>query len=206
MPFPRRLLNDYETISADLHPHWWFLGPPTLATAGVIAFWAVLTPKVDGGAETALGYLVMAGLLVSVSWLIVKAIQWRTTFFVVTSHRVIFRQGVLSRNGVEIPLERVNNVNFHQNLFERIVGAGDLLIESGGADGQQTFTDIQHPESVQNLIHAAIHAAVQGRSVFDGVTSAPADIATQLERLEAMMMRGTLTREEFEEQKRRLLD
>lgn len=201
MPFPRRLLNDYETISADLHPHWWFLGPPSIATLGVIVFWGVLSGKVDGAAEQALNFLVVAALLVVVSWLIVRSIQWRTTYFVVTSHRVIFRQGVLSRNGVEIPLERVNNVNFHQNLFERIVGAGDLLIESGGADGQQTFTDIQHPESVQNLIHAAI----QARTVHDGVTSAPADIASQLEKLEGMLMRGTLTREEFEEQKRRII-
>lgn len=202
MPFPRRLLNDYETISVDLHPHWWFLGPPSLATGGAILFYAVLAPKVSGAAETVLNYLVMAGLLVGAAWLIVRSVQWRTTYFVVTSHRVIFRQGVLSRNGVEIPLERVNNVNFHQDLFERIVGAGDLLIESGGTDGQQTFTDIRNPESVQNLIHAAI----QGRSQGFDITNSASDIASQLERLEGLLNRGTLTQDEFDEQKRRLLD
>lgn len=201
MPFPRRLLNDYETISVDLHPHWWFLGPPSLATVGTIVVYAVLAPKVSGIPETILGYLVLAALLLSTAWVIVRAVQWRTTYFVVTSHRVIFRQGVLARNGVEIPLERVNNVNFHQDLFERLVGAGDLLIESGGTDGQQVFSDIRNPESVQNLIHAAI----QSRSSGIDITSTPSDIATQLEKLEAMLNRGTLTRDEFEEQKRRLL-
>jgi hypothetical protein len=50
----------------------------------------------------------------------------------------------------------VNNVNFHQTAFERIVGAGDLLIESGGEDGQSRFSNIRDPENVQNLIQRTI--------------------------------------------------
>ena len=58
--------------------------------------------------------------------------------------------------GIEIPLGRVNNVLFNQSLLERLIGAGDLLIESGGESGQQTFTDVRNPDRVQNSIHAAI--------------------------------------------------
>ena len=58
------------------------------------------------------------------------------TYFVVTSRRVIYRSGVVSKRGVEIPLERINNINFHQRLIDRIIGAGDLDIESAGKDGQ----------------------------------------------------------------------
>ena len=52
--------------------------------------------------------------------------------------------------GVEIPLERVNTMHFNQSVFERITGSGDLVIESGGEDGQQRFTDIRRPDQVQN--------------------------------------------------------
>ena len=129
--------------------------------------------------------------------------KWLTTNFVITSNRLIFRQGIIGKSGIEIPLERVNNVNFHQTVFERILGAGDLLIESGGEDGQQRFTDIRHPAQVQNLIHAQMEGHFQLRA---GYVNAPTgDITEQLQRLEGLLQRGTLTQEEFDIQKTRLL-
>ncbi|HWM19700.1 MAG TPA: PH domain-containing protein, partial [Ilumatobacteraceae bacterium] len=105
--------------------------------------------------------------------------------------------------GIEIPLERVNNVLFSQSIFERIIGAGDLLIESGGEDGKQRFTDIRGPERVQNLIHAQMEVNENRR--FTPPPTSSTDVATQLEKLEGMVERGTLSREEFDAQKRKLL-
>src|SRR4029077_19174297 len=101
-----------------------------------------------------------------------------------------------------IPLERVNNVNFHQGIFERMLGAGDLLIESGGEDGQQRFTDIRRPAQVQNLIHAQMEGHFQRRAAYS--TAPTGDVTEQLQRLEGMLQRGTLTQEEFDAQKARL--
>ena len=75
------------------------------------------------------------------------------TYFVVTSRRVIYRTGVISKRGVEIPLERINNINFHQRIIDRIIGAGDLDIESAGKDGQSHFDFIRHPDGVQHEIY-----------------------------------------------------
>lgn len=152
--------------------------------------------------QDAIGYLGMAAIIVSAAWVLVQLIKWRTTYFVVTSHRLIYRQGVVSRDGVEIPLERVNNVNFGQSVLERMLGVGDLLIESGGKDGQQTFTDIAQPERVQNIIHSTIQARGVSRSES---STGSMSIAGELERLEALLDRGTITDDEFLEQKRRLL-
>lgn len=202
MPFPRRLLNDYETITLDLHPHWWFLAPAGAATtvSGVMAL--TVLAQFDGWRETLAIYLMIGALVVSAAWLVVKMVQWRTTYFVVTSHRVIYRQGVLARHGVEIPLERMSNVNFKQTIFERLIGAGDLIIESSGRDGQEKFSDIQNPEEVQNIVHAAL----QNRDSRTEENHTKADIATQLEKLEGLRQRGTLSAEEFIEQKSRLLE
>ena len=156
----------------------------------------------SGFFEDAVGYLGMASIIVSGAWVLVHLIKWRTTYFVVTSHRLIYRQGVVSRDGVEIPLERVNNVNFSQSVVERMIGVGDLLIESGGQDGQQTFTDIAQPERVQNIIHSTIQARGGMRSES---TPGSMSIAGEIERLEALRDRGTITDDEFLEQKRRLL-
>ena len=78
----------------------------------------------------------LAAIVVTAIWLVVRYLKWITTNFVITSDRLIFRHGVVAKSGIEIPLERVNNVNFNQGIFERMLGAGDLLIESGGEDGQ----------------------------------------------------------------------
>ena len=134
-------------------------------------------------------------------------VKWANTNFVITSDRLIFRYGVIGKNGIEIPLERVNNVNFRQSIFERFVGAGDLVIESGGEDGASRFTDIRKPEQVKNLIHSQMEVNEQRRGGFYP-SSAPVpavDVASQLEKLEGLLHRGSLSREEFDAQKRKLL-
>jgi uncharacterized membrane protein YdbT with pleckstrin-like domain len=203
MPFSPRHLNDGETLVLDLHPHWWFFGPESISLVASMFATLYLRSKVSGWLESTVTYVGLAAIIVSMSWLIVALIKWRTTYFVVTSHRLIYRQGVVARNGVEIPLERVNNVNFEQSIFERLLQVGDLLVESGGQEGQQVFSDIARPEEVQNIIHSTIQRDKNQRS--EGAPSL-AGIAHELERLEGLRDRGVLTDEEFEEQKRRLID
>ena len=133
-----------------------------------------------------------------------------TTNLTITNDRIVYRYGVVAKQGMEIPIERVNNVSFRQGILERLFGNGDLTIESGGEDGQQHFSHVRRPETVQALIHSRMdHVEQRGRSGSGGTTApAPAssvDVADQLERLEGLMERGTLTREEFEAQKARLL-
>ena len=205
MPFPKKNLNANETIALDMHPHWWFFAEPAWSLLGSIVLGIVVLAKTDAGtnARKGLGVLALVLLVGTGIWLVLRYLKWLTTNFVITSNRLIFRQGVIGKSGVEIPLERVNNVNFNQSVFERILGAGDLLIESGGEDGQQRFTDIRRPAQVQNLIHAQMEGHFQRRA---GYAAAPTgDVSEQLQRLEGMLQRGTLTQEEFDVQKSRLL-
>ncbi len=208
MPYPKKLLNSYETVALDMHPHWWFFSNAAFALLGAIilsvlrlAFWHT-TGTVNKSVNVVLLVLIVIALL----FLLVRYAKWATTNFVITSDRLIFRQGLFAKSGIEMPLERVNNVNFNQSFFERILGAGDLLIESGGEDGRQRFTDIRRPQKVQNLIHAQMESNEQ-RRYGGGAPSAPAavDVATQLEKLEGLLQRGSLSQQEFDAQKARLL-
>lgn len=211
MPYPKKNLNANETIALDMHPHWWYFSEAALALVGSIVFAIVVLAKTDPGSNgrTYLGWLALILIVGTAIWLVIRYLRWVNTNLVITSHRLIFRQGIVAKSGIEIPLERVNNVNFSQTVFERLLGAGDLLIESGGEDGQQRFTDIRHPDRVQNLIHATAEQHFQRRAAYSaqasGAATAP-DVADQLERLEGMLQRGTLTAEEFEAQKRKLLE
>lgn len=203
MAFSRNSLNPDEELILDLHPHWWHFVAPISGLVAAIVF-AIFLTKLAGNADwnwlkQFLGWTRWVIVAAAIGFLVVRTLQWNTTHFVVTSDRVIYRHGVIGKIGIDIPLERVNNVSIHQSVFERVVDAGDLLIESGGEDGQQRFSDIRGPDEVQNIIHNAIRVHGGGRS--NGANSS----VSQLERLEAMFQRGSITQEEFDEQKRRLL-
>jgi uncharacterized membrane protein YdbT with pleckstrin-like domain len=203
MPYPKKLLNDHESVALDLHPHWWFFAKP-IATLVVSIALGIIALTMDGDAGNAMKVLSIVLIVVTGLWTVHRYLKWATTNFVITSDRVIFRSGIIAKNGIEIPLERVNNVLFSQSIFERIIGAGDLLIESGGEDGKQRFTDIRGPERVQNLIHAQMEVN-ENRRFTPPPSAAVTDVASQLEKLEGMVERGTLSREEFDAQKRKLL-
>ena len=160
MPYPKKNLNANESIALDMHPHWWYFAEPAAALVGAIVLGIVILAKTD---NDALNWVGLALLVISALWLVGRYLKWITTNFVITSQRLIFRQGVFAKSGIEIPLERVNNVNFNQSVFERMLGAGDLLIESGGEDGQQRFTDIRKPDKVQNLVHAQMEGLAMRR-------------------------------------------
>ena len=207
MPYPKRNLNADENIALDMHPHWWYFAEPAFTVLGVVILAVIVKVRFDSGntLDKFLGLVAIAALVVSAVWLLSRYLKWISTNFVITSQRLIFRQGIIAKQGIEIPLERVNNVNFSQGVLERLLGAGDLLIESGGEDGQQRFTDIRHPDQVQNLIHAQMEAVAKRRAGYSGPQAAGPSVAEQLERLEGLLHRGTISQTEFDAEKRRLL-
>jgi uncharacterized membrane protein YdbT with pleckstrin-like domain len=205
MTFPKKNLNPGETVALDMHPHWWYFAEPAFALAGSIVLGIYTLTLDDGNVKDALRWITLVLLVSTGVWLLYRAATWRNTEFVITSQRIVFRQGLIAKRGMEIPLDRVNNVNFSQGIFERMLGAGDLLIESGGEDGQQRFTDIRHPAEVQNLIHAQLEMVRNRQAPAAGFAAPSMAVPEQLERLEGLLQRGSITQEEFEAQKRKLL-
>jgi hypothetical protein len=142
----------------------------------------------------------------TVIWLVtflVRFAEWRTTHFVLTSDRLIVRTGVLSKHGTEIPLERINDLSYHQTLFERLVGTGDLMIESAGERGQDTFPRIPHPDLAQQMVYTEMEnnrLRVPGGHV-EKETSIPDQIAA----LASLRDRGVVTDAEFQAKKAELL-
>lgn len=159
MAYPAKLLTEGEQIVLDLHPHWKRLIVPVLTLLGVLALTGFLLAQVTNSiGQIAIG--VVAGILV-VMWVIVPVLRWRTTLFVVTTKRVVVRSGVLSRQGRDVPLTRVNDVTFSHNLIERILGCGTLVVESAGERGQVTLNEVPRVESVQRTVYDLVEHATK---------------------------------------------
>jgi uncharacterized membrane protein YdbT with pleckstrin-like domain len=196
------LLNDGEEVVLDLRPHWWFfVGPLVAVVLTLVAVAAVAV--LDLPDWLFLGLLGL--LLLNVLWLAFRLARWTTTNFVVTTDRLIYRSGVVSKQGKEIPLERLNDISFHQSVLERILGAGDLMIESGGERGQQMFSDIRRPAHVQNEIYRQIELS-QGRDADRMAGRRELSIPEQIDKLDELRQRGVISQAEFEAKKSQLLD
>lgn len=208
MPYPSNLINEGETVALDLHPHWWFFAKHILTGAlllvALIGVFAVRDVEYINSV-TALGWALAA--VVWAIWLGFKYLQWQFTHFVVTDDRVIYRHGVFAKHGVEIPLERINNINFHQRFWERIIGAGDLDIESAGREGQSHFEDVRHPDGVQQEIYRQMEVNAREQASWSAPqVSREASIPEQIEQLAALRDKGHISAQEFETKKAALLE
>jgi hypothetical protein len=151
MPLPRKLLTEGETVIVELRPTWLVLGWPLVAVIGA-AVLAIVVVVSFPSAPSAVGYLMLAILLVAAGWLAVRALRWHTTSIVLTNRRILERRGVLSRSGVEIRLDRINELSYRQTLLERIVRTGSLVLEVGGETGVVLFNHLPQPAAVQSLV------------------------------------------------------
>ncbi|MGH1493273.1 MAG: PH domain-containing protein [Acidimicrobiales bacterium] len=211
MAFSEDQLYSNEEVVLDLKPHWWFF-----ASQAAALFWALVLGILAGVViQQPVVTIVALGLIVVILfWFVARYVIWTTTSFVVTTDRLINRSGVFSRQGTEIPLERVNTVFFAQTFFERIIGSGDLEIESASEQGSQKFSNIRKPLNVQNEIYRQMEEnenrkfdrvgrnLVAGAGVGDGGLSIP----DQIEKLDLLRQKGIISDREFEDKKIELLD
>jgi uncharacterized membrane protein YdbT with pleckstrin-like domain len=204
--FPRRLLIEGEELVLDLRPHPIALVRAITVTIVIAAAWAFALPRLpEAGHDVLFWTLIVAGVIAFILWPVRDTVRYLTSHFVVTSDRVIHRQGWIAKSSMEIPLEAMNDVRFHQGIFERVIGAGDLIIESAGERGRQVFEDIRDPEEVQKTIYQQGERNQQ-RMFHGRTTGTTAPSATsELERLADLRARGVLTEQEFQAQKRRIL-
>ena len=208
MAYPERLLTDGERIESEFRPHWRLLIIPMawLVLGIVVIVLAYTVLPGEGTVDTIITLLVVVALL----WLAGRPlIDWWFTLYVLTNERLIKRSGMISRSGIEIPLDNITNVLFNQNVLERLLRSGDLLIESAGESGQSRFNDIPRPDDFQSLLyrmredHASATAREEGAALADSLAADPTE---QLQRLAQLHRDGVITDEEFEAKKRDLLD
>ncbi len=164
--FPENLLAGDEKVVKHLHPHWLTVFVPTvlfIVVVGLASFLIAVIP--DGGAQDILRIVVIAlALLVLILLVIIPVLRWRTTHYVITTHRVMVRHGILSRTGKDIGLSRITDVSYTQSLWDRIIGAGTLTIESAGEGPPQVFANIPNSDDTQQLINHLVEQDEQNRA------------------------------------------
>lgn len=158
MSYPDNALAAGEQVVIHRHPHWKRLILPVLTLLLVTGLaglgsgfvnstqWAQLTKNILQG-------VVWGIWLIIIGWLTVwPFLTWLTTHFVVTNRRVMYRHGVLTRSGIDIPLARINSVEFRDKILERMFRTGTLIIESASQDPLE-FYNIPRLREVHGLLY-----------------------------------------------------
>lgn len=151
------LLASNERVIFEAHSHWKNIFVPVLVTVAVtaLAVFALVEWVDEDLAWQRWTVVAVAGLLVLVFglWPIVV---WLASTDTLTTRRLISRRGVFSREGKDIPIDRVQSVSYRRTFIERILGCGTLVVQTAGETSDVELTDVAHIEKrlmqVQELI------------------------------------------------------
>ena len=165
MAYPEDDLAPDEELILHRHPHWKMLLVPVLVLLVVVALAGFLAALIRNQSWANVGWIVLAvlGITVIARWTMTPLLRWYTTHFVLTDRRVLVRQGVFTRTGLDIPMTRINSVRFRHGLLDRILGTGTLIIESASQEPLE-FDDIPHVEQVHSLLYNEVYDADRGDS------------------------------------------
>ena len=202
-------LTDGEDVRMSFRAHWksglmgMFLAV-VLGGLGLWLGWWALDGFLWGGL---LGLLIGAGIAIVAS--IGGITEWLTTRYWVTNERLIVRTGFLTKSGQEIPVDAINSVTVRQGPFERMLGYGDMTVESAAQGSLQVFRNVPDPVTVQKTIYDAredrtMHlSGASGRS--DGDPGASRGRYADLADLAKLRDDGVISDAEFEVEKAKLL-
>jgi len=158
--YPEDLLSEGEKVVIHKHPHWKMLLLPYIVLIVTLGLGVWLGILVQDAADpwNMIGLIAIGvvGIVVLVWLFFVPFVRWRTTHFIVTSDRVMAREGVIKRTGIDIPLSRISSVRFEHGLIDRIVGCGTLIIESSSQEPLE-FDDIPQVEKVHTHIYREVN-------------------------------------------------
>jgi membrane protein YdbS with pleckstrin-like domain len=143
MPPTLKYLASGERLILEVHKHYAVLAGPLLVAlaaiigAGVLGF--LLSPDSQSDVlDTILGAVsILAGLRFAF-----KLWEWADNRIVVTDQRVVEVSGVLTRRVASIPLVKITDMTYRRTVMGRILGYGDLILESAGQN--QALSQIDH--------------------------------------------------------------
>ena len=233
MKYPKSALAADEIIVFDVHHHISVLLKPMLLFDLCLIAWIVLVANVNyfrRGWVLLAGLALLAALFALQAW---KLLVWIYANLVLTDRRLVYRCGVFTRLSREIPLSRISDITTIQMFLGCIVSSGDLIITLDYSSGTEksSFFRLPRPEKLKHEILQQAHALkaeIDGQktsSIASEIAHAvkreqptyelPAlpperpplysEIVDQIERLDALRERGTLTDSEFEEAKQNLI-
>jgi uncharacterized membrane protein YdbT with pleckstrin-like domain len=175
---------------------------PTAAVAGVALVLAAVAWF--GFQHAAVALLLLAVAVIAAAVYAWKDFVRRANDFVLTNHRIIQEIGVVSRRSIDSRLDKINNVEHRQTLWGRLLGYGDVEIDTASQSGVSVFRSISHPLELRNAILAAAEQYRSSGRLPPAAAAGPSG-AERMRQLKALFDDGLLSKEEYEVKRHELM-
>lgn len=110
--------------------------------------------------SVSVGWVTTVVLVVFVAVLVLGTLKRIQTTYTITNRRLTIHTGLLARELHETRLERVQNVNSRQSLFQRVLGVGAVDFDTAGsAEYDFTFRGVANPHAIVRTVNHALHEA-----------------------------------------------
>jgi uncharacterized membrane protein YdbT with pleckstrin-like domain len=157
-------LHPGEQVIFEGHPSW----------RGILAFYlkgffiavivgaiVALVTNIGGNTDTPLVFGVV--LVILALTIVIGFIKRVATVYTVTNRRLNIKRGIVSREIQETRLERVQNVNYSQSVFQRMLNVGDVDFDTAAGDDYNfIFAAVADPADVVNKVDVATHTDAAG--------------------------------------------
>jgi uncharacterized membrane protein YdbT with pleckstrin-like domain len=145
-------LQPGEKVIYQGHPSWrailgfYLKGAVVGAAAGVVA----------GLIDSSTGLAILTFAIVLAVTILVGFIKRVATVYTITDHRLNIKIGIVARKVQETRLQRVQNVNYNQGVYERLMQIGDVEFTTAGTDESNfVFAGVAQPEQVVQQVEKA---------------------------------------------------
>jgi uncharacterized membrane protein YdbT with pleckstrin-like domain len=144
-------LHPGEQLVFEGHPSW--RSVLRFYVIGVILIGAAVA---IGALASGTGVAIGAGAVALLLVLLVGFVKRSATRYVITTERLRIRRGLLSKTTQETRIERVQNVNTQQSVFERLLQVGTVDFDTAGTDDSEfRFVGVANPEDVVRAVDRA---------------------------------------------------
>lgn len=149
MTYLDKILQPGEQVVATGRKHWIIYGPG--AAVFVLAVVIGLVKSMFASAEIVIQFVALLVALIAIVLLAREWFEQWTTEIVVTSKRVVYKRGFISRFTREMNMEKIESVAVDQTLLGRLLGYGTIDIRGTGA-GLEQLRGIADPLKLRNAI------------------------------------------------------
>jgi uncharacterized membrane protein YdbT with pleckstrin-like domain len=202
----RTALKKEEKLLIIIRQHWIKLALPFLV-------WLLLSILMLWWLQNATALVI---ILLSAIYPGIEFINWKYNLWAVTNMRVVDESGFFTRYSKESPLDKINNVEYDQPILGRILGYGNVDIQTAAEMGETKYQLIHHPKLLKDTITHAQEEykktqissqAAQLAAAIAKTNPAPSQqlIADELEKLFGLLQKGAITQEEYVAQKNKLM-
>jgi uncharacterized membrane protein YdbT with pleckstrin-like domain len=163
-------LSPGEQVIFQGHPSWrsilgfylkWIVGVALIALLAAVVT-RILDDEVNG---VVVGAILVIGIALAIVGGFLKRI---TTTYTITDRRLNIKRGLISRQIQETRLERVQNVNFSQSVYQRVMQIGDVDFDTAAGDDYNfIFAGVAEPEDVVHEVNEAARIGAQHAGLGD---------------------------------------